>query len=1259
MRLVSVAVKQWGARALPALKLARAGRLQVVVGPNEAGKSTTLRALRGLVRGLTEGDPGPMPLRGAEVQAEVTDDRGRSAEVVRRGSDGARAALRVAGDLPVAAAWSRVSAEAYDTVWCIDHDTLRRGGRALQRSDSGELGAVLLGSLLDGDRLHAVSSAVNSRVEALFNPAGNARKQELNRATLALREALAGVRDATLDTAELERREKAERDARSALASAQAALNDADRRVMEAHRLFERAPSLAQLSLLDAELDRVRSSGPVPTVPQADAALRARVARDEAHTALAAAEAAQRAAEDRLREIGADPEAEALWACWTEAARSQEAHRLAEEAAPRRASAAAAAEGAWAVAAAAAGALPAPAEVDALRGAARRLLDAEAADRSAGEVAAEARVLWEAACDRLRAAPAEPPPDDALDAASARMERTRGPWDLARGHAEARAAQRKQLDTDAQRLGLAGGAAAVEALRVPGDGERQSWALRLTEADAEVRRAQTVRDQAQGRADSARRELGDVPLPAGVPDEAALARARQARDAVVAGVLAGQAEARGDLVGRVRHADELADARFVAAGTLGRRAQLDAALRRADEELRRAQAGREVASAERRSLEEAWREQRDAWGLPAVPLTGLADWVRGVEALRDELRRWEQVEVTAAAAVREAEDALHGLQAALGAPPEPLAVQAALMALQAAARVRAERAELRQTLHALAGLKDDAQRRLDTALAQRAGAASRLQAAAAEWAQMAAAAGGPVAGGAGAADAWLSRVEAAHLARDERDAANAELASVHGELRRFDGLTAPLCALLDHDPGPAARLARTERRVDAARANAVRREQEKIGLAGLQARVEAARAAAARAEVGLAAALAGAGLTFADVLDAAHARAAKADQIEGNRAVLMGALQGVDLDELRVSIAGRDEGELRAAVASAEHDRDRAGAVRDGASKALDAAVTARAAVDGGEAAAAAAQQAAVHAAFAAQAAEELVRERAVQWMLVELQRELAEAEQRGPVTRAGEVFARFTCGSFSGLEVLHETVEGRQVRYLAGVRPNGETLVPSMMSDGTRDALWLALRVAAIEAELDRGVCVPVVLDDVVIHLSDDRTAAVLGVFDELAARTQVLLFTHHESVAALAEERVEGCEIVRLGGRPADSPPARIGSPPADPLHEGPSGARASVAPRAPAPRPPAPRTREAPAAAPPVAGVSPEVWGALVEARTDGRNRGELIARGVVTEAEWTATRAALGVDPRVHSRGNKKGCRYYATGFQPPPTDGDGA
>ena len=71
MRLLSLSVVQWGALALQGLSFETEGRLQVIVGPNEAGKSTTLRAVRGLVRGLGEGDPAPMPLRSAIVKARV------------------------------------------------------------------------------------------------------------------------------------------------------------------------------------------------------------------------------------------------------------------------------------------------------------------------------------------------------------------------------------------------------------------------------------------------------------------------------------------------------------------------------------------------------------------------------------------------------------------------------------------------------------------------------------------------------------------------------------------------------------------------------------------------------------------------------------------------------------------------------------------------------------------------------------------------------------------------------------------------------------------------------------------------------------------------------------------------------------------------------------------------------------------------------------------------------------------------------------
>ena len=73
-------------------------------------------------------------------------------------------------------------------------------------------------------------------------------------------------------------------------------------------------------------------------------------------------------------------------------------------------------------------------------------------------------------------------------------------------------------------------------------------------------------------------------------------------------------------------------------------------------------------------------------------------------------------------------------------------------------------------------------------------------------------------------------------------------------------------------------------------------------------------------------------------------------------------------------------------------------------------------------------------------------------------------------------------------------------------------------MSEGTRDQLYLALRLATLEQHLDGGEPVPFVVDDILVGFDDTRTDACLRVLSELAARTQVLLFTHHKRVAEIA---------------------------------------------------------------------------------------------------------------------------------------------
>lgn len=121
----------------------------------------------------------------------------------------------------------------------------------------------------------------------------------------------------------------------------------------------------------------------------------------------------------------------------------------------------------------------------------------------------------------------------------------------------------------------------------------------------------------------------------------------------------------------------------------------------------------------------------------------------------------------------------------------------------------------------------------------------------------------------------------------------------------------------------------------------------------------------------------------------------------------------------------------------------------------------------------------------------------------------------QGPLLeRASAVFARITCGSFGGLAT--DYVDDAQV--LLGVRAAGEQVPVAGMSKGTRDQMYLALRLATIEAHLASRGSFPVVVDDLLVQFDDTRALATLEVLKDLSAKTQVLFFTHHDHLLDLA---------------------------------------------------------------------------------------------------------------------------------------------
>ncbi|OFA15681.1 hypothetical protein A4U49_11580 [Acidithiobacillus ferrivorans] len=170
--------------------------------------------------------------------------------------------------------------------------------------------------------------------------------------------------------------------------------------------------------------------------------------------------------------------------------------------------------------------------------------------------------------------------------------------------------------------------------------------------------------------------------------------------------------------------------------------------------------------------------------------------------------------------------------------------------------------------------------------------------------------------------------------------------------------------------------------------------------------------------------------------------------------------------------------------------------------------------IDGSDAAAQAQQEAEELIARIARHARTYARTRLAEAIVSRVVQAYRERHQGPVLQRAGEIFARITLGSFSGLTTDYE--DDKQV--LLGQRPEGNRVGVAGMSQGARDQLFLSLRIAAIEEHLKQREAIPLVIDDLLVQFDDARASATLSVLANLAQQTQVLFFTHHGHLCELA---------------------------------------------------------------------------------------------------------------------------------------------
>lgn len=296
-----------------------------------------------------------------------------------------------------------------------------------------------------------------------------------------------------------------------------------------------------------------------------------------------------------------------------------------------------------------------------------------------------------------------------------------------------------------------------------------------------------------------------------------------------------------------------------------------------------------------------------------------------------------------------------------------------------------------------------------------------------------------------------------------------------------------------------------------------------------------------------------------------------AEQLEG---LLRAAAPDADLDLLVAELATAEPEILQAACTSAEEQLA-------AAEEALKQALAGQAQVGQRERALTTGQGAAelhAHAQESLATAGELVERYLVARIQAEVLRhelEVYERKHASPLLdEAGTLLERLTGGRYVALGV-RDVPGGRSLEIVGA---DEERHTPAELSEGTADQVYLALRLAGIaslqqERQAAGVPTLPVVLDDVLMTFDDIRTTAALQVMAELAENWQIIIFSHHTHLAGLAVPTPLSLTVSRLGPPPLMATPHAAAEIRARARSTFPAPAAAplrTAAAKAPAPRP-----------------------------------------------------------------------------------------
>jgi uncharacterized protein YhaN len=1106
----------------------------VIHGPNEAGKSSLLRGITHLLYGIPtqSGDNFLHAYKDMRLAAEIESRSGQTLSFQRRKGNQRTLLGPDDSELPSEALepfLGSVDQPFFETMFGLGSVSLRDGAAALLKG-KGQLGTAIFSANLGGTPVQQALDALRADARRLF--AGRAHANVTIRpAVRAHTERIRESRTAVVSPEDWSRLTSSADAADAKVASLQQGIDTLESQCDLLQRCRDAISPLAEYRAAVAELELLP---PMPELP-ADFPERTRSARtSEQQAASLAIEEERRTAdlEAALADCPAKPDMLAHTAEIESLHAELGAYRQRREALATFQHDLAAAEPALRSGMATQG-LPTEnlPTIESLRlTAATTLAVSEAADHltASSEQLAENRRDHASRLQRLTTAQQKlaslPETDPSVIGAALRTgtEATDAHASLPQAR-EALASATREVTALLAPLGLPQhDPATVASLPVPLDATIRSFRERFAQLETRLADATLRRSTAESRAADLASELERMERRGTIPSETDLAAARQLRSerwhALRRSWQSGQSPEpfAPPFEEALRTADELADRLRHEAETVAQAAEKRHQIISARETARLASDDASALRAEITLTSSEWQELWNPCSLAARTPGEMEEWRTAWTQLRSALDRRDQL--AAALERREAtvNHAIESLSAALGAP-----AAAGFSALLAGARDRFQAATAaagqRRTLEDQIAEEHQLLRTLDDSCAR---LTSGYESATERWRAACTAAGLPPDASPATGKSLLDQRSLLLSQFDTWRARSAQaetLATQQNDCEQRVACTAARFAIPLSDT-EATEAALWKALADA-RAADQRHRQLAAQLETARERLQLAGSSAATASATLSDLLRSAHLTSAADLDpfaaALESRAGLRQRIDGLTRALSGFARSQPLAAFLTSIEAEATEDL---PIRHQHAANALTAKRAELRAADQERTDARRAIElveaAGSKAADARQAAASIAASLRDDAARFLRLRLATSFLEESIARFREANQAPMLRRSGEIFAAITASAFTGLQTEFSDDDEPT---LTAMRRNGRPVAVEHLSEGSRDQLFLALRLAALEAHLASHEPMPLILDDLLVTFDDERTCAILPVLAAMAARTQVLLFTHHEHLLPL----------------------------------------------------------------------------------------------------------------------------------------------